>query len=282
MANRKRTTKKILDNCTSGRKFLQDPKIVEKKFRRDLTKITRGREPLMEKEVYRCIDWIREGKSLEYCTELLRKTINVRTKKFYNGRFVENIVTTANQLIILWYKNQIYKVEKLHIARYNEMIVDLMNKKYPIKEEKPWIADALEGKDLLDVLQAMKQKEILLGMHRKAFKVTINNQTNYFLENEQKKAIKKEKIDISKLTFEEQVELLDLIKLSSKTDNEVHGVMLKEKIEEVEYEEVEQPKEESKNIEKIEQFKNNNYNNHGKTLEQIQRLIKINNIKHTD
>ena len=271
----KKNAKQILKGVTSGKKHLQDPNVVEKKNRRDLTNIKSGVAPQMEKEVYQTIDWMREGWSTEWCTQKLRSTINAKTGRVYAPRFVENIITAANQLLNLYYRSQIYKVEKVHIARYNKIIVDKLNRDYQSEFahlicEKPWVVEQIEQVDLMDVLQALKQKETLLGMHRKTFKLTINNQNNIYVT--QKKAPPKPKIDITKLSFDEQVELLALIEITNKTDDELHGVILatpkaSDTID-IEAEIIE-----NNNVKQIEQFTTSESIKQGSTLMDIQTLI---------
>lgn len=268
---RKKTSKQILKGVTSGRKTLQDPKIVEPKNRR--TKTTKGRDSLMEKEVFQAIDWMKEGISTEEITSRLRNTVNERTKRKYAPRFVENIVTAANQLLNLYYKDQIHNVEKLHIARYNQMIIDILNKDYEaafpsLAARKPWMLKEKEINDLFDALQAMKQKETLLGMHRKTFRLIFNTQNNITV----KSTIKQPDVDITILSLDEQVELLQIIQSASRTEEEVYGVILaqpkQEKTEDIEVELIE-----NNNIARIEQYKKKSKNNDGSTLQDIQKVI---------
>lgn len=256
---KKTSSKKVLKNSTSGRKNLQDPAIVEKKNRRDLSKSTSPLVPLMEKEVYKAIDWLREGKTTDAITNELRSTINPRTKRKYASRFVENIVTTANQLIQMWYRNQIYQIQHVHTTRYNKIIISRLNKTYG-HIDKPWIAIKAESMHLDEILQALKQKEVLLGMHRKTFRLIFNSQTNFYESERQKRDLeknpreKKKEINLDLLTFEEKVELLDLIRESTRTEDEIHGVILKNQITTQEVIEVEAEVVEPANVDKIERF----------------------------
>lgn len=228
---RGKTTKQILKTSTSGRKTLQDAKIVEKKNRTKLVPV-KGKFPLMEKEVYKTIDWMKEGKSVEWCTQELRNTINERTGRLYAPRFVENIITTSNQLLNLWHKEQIYKVEQVHAVRYNMIVVDKMNKNYDslLNNENlsPFVVKKIIEMDLMDALQALRQKETLLGLHRKTFKIVFNTQNNFIGDTVAKPKQTKQSLDLDRLTLEEQVELLDLIAISSRSDDEVYGVKLRE------------------------------------------------------
>lgn len=269
---RSKTSKQILEQVTSGRKSLQDPKIVERKNRRDIT-TTKGPKPMMEKEVYQVIDWMKEGKSHEWCTQQLRATINERTQRVYAPRFVENIITTAGQLLNMYYRSQIHKVEKVHIARYNQIIIDKLNKKYEFSERMPeWLCIKIVSDDLNEALQAMKQKEVLLGMHRKTFKLTINTQNNINITNTNKPKQQLDKIDIHNLSLEEQVELLSLIELTSRSDDEVYGVKLKT-VEKHQDEVIEVAEVINENIKRIEPFTKPNQDNQGSTLIDIKSKI---------
>lgn len=277
MPSKKKTPQKIIDNIVQGRgAHLKDPSIVDKANRRDLSKYMNklGRRPLMEKEVYRTIDWLKEGRSTDWITEVLRKTENANTGRNYAPRFVENIITLANQLIKLYYYNQIYKVEQLHIARYNHIIVNKLNRDYSEISAPPWIIKGMQVDDLKDVLQAMRQKEKLLGMHRSTFRVVINNQSNIFVAQPTKK--KKEKYEIENLTFDEQVELMELLKKASRTSDEIHGVLLKKdkenEVEDAEFEVV------NENIKNIEQYQDVVNSEKGLTLEQVKQNIHNNTV----
>lgn len=268
----KKTSKQILASVTDNRKHLQDPNIVDPKNRRDLSTIKRM-TPLMELHIYEAIDWMREGKSYEWITQQLLRTQNTRTKRNLAPRFVENIVTGANQLIMLWYQQQIYQVEKIHIARYNQIIIDKLNKKYTFDEGMPpWLCTKIMCDDLTDCLNAMRQKEVLLGMHRKSFKITINNQTNVTINKPKSKP--EAKVDIHNLTFTEQAELLQLIAATNKSDNELHGVILKQKVIEVDQDQFEDAVVIATNIDSIDTYKDVKKDiGRGSTLSDIEQKI---------
>jgi AAA15 family ATPase/GTPase len=81
--------------------------------------------------------------------------------------------------------------------------------------------------DLMDALQALRQKEVLLGLHRKTFKIVFNTQNNFIDGAAAKPKQTKQSFDLDRLTLEEQVELLDLIAISSRSEDEVYGVKLR-------------------------------------------------------
>lgn len=269
----KKTSKQILEGVTSGKKALQNPNVVEKKNRRDLSSNTRGPKPLMEQEVYQTIDWMKQGQSTQWCTDMLKQTINQKTGRVYAPRFVENIITAANQLIEMYYRAQIYQVEQLHVTRYNQIIVDLLNKKYEFNEEMPeWLRIKLIADDLNDVLQSLKQKETLLGMHRKTFKLTINTQNNINFGQPKIKPTQPAKLNLELLSLQDQVELLQLISITSRTDDEMYGVILsKTKADN----DIDQTIEviQNNNIEFIEPYQQPIIDNSGKTLSEIQNII---------
>lgn len=267
---RTKTAKQILANATDNRKYLQDPNVVDPKYRRDLSKIV-NKTPLMELHTYEAIDWMRQGKSNEWITQHLCHTKNERTNRCLAPRFVENILTAANQLITLWYHDQIYKVEKIHIARYNQIIIEKLNKKYSFSEDMPpWLAVKIQSDDLIDCLNAMRQKEVLLGMHRKSFKITINNQTNVTVN----KVKSEPKIDIHNLIFTEQAELLKLISITNKSDNELHGVILKATINKQHQDDIQEAVIVSTNINSIDAYKDDKIDtSRGSTLSDIEQKI---------
>lgn len=273
-----KSSRKILESSTSGRKHLQNPAIVEPQNRRDLSKVKTQR-PFMEIEVYNVIDMLRGGRDIESITQELRQKINPRTQRKYAPRFVENIITTANQLVGMWYRNQIYKLEHVHIQRYNQIIINQLNKSFD-HISKPFLAIKLESMALDNVLQAMKQKETLIGMHRKTFRLIFNEQVNFFNDQktEQPKNTSKEKravLNLDLLSFEEKVELLELIRISAMTDDEMYGVILRQKKAEEETEDVEAEIIPPANVAQIEQYRQPDKvaEEQGSILDDIQRKL---------
>ena len=128
----------------------------------------------------------------------------------------------------------------------------------------------IETNDLFDVLQAMKQKETLLGMHRKTFRLVLNTQNNIHIAQPKKQAVPQ--IDITKLPLEEQVELMDMIQITARSESEMHGVILAQpKQQETIDTEVELI--ENNNIKRLEQFVKKDNSNAGSTLDDIQKRI---------
>ena len=130
------------------------------------------------------------------------------------------------------------------------------------------------------VLQAMKQKETLIGMHRKTFRLIFNEQINFFNDQktEQPKTDPKQKkptLNLDLLSFEEKVELLELIRISAMTDDEMHGVILRQKKAEEETEDVEAEIIPPANVAQIEQYRQPDKvaEEQGSILDDIQRKL---------
>lgn len=269
-----RSTLEKLINSTNGRKKLRNPKLVEKEHRNnDLSMYYNKKYPIFESQVYNIIDLMLEGHSSVQIEEKLKNTINPNTNKKFSQRLINQMMITSRALLDMYYRENLYNTKKLHIVRYNRMIVDLLNRDYDYIL-KPHIKKLRQVNDLDNVLRALKQKETLLGMHRSTFRVVLNSQLNVLKrekEGQERKEIRK-KAEIENLTLEEQIELLELIKKARRTENEVSGVILREKkvveevVEDVEYEEV-------VNTDIIETYTPKQIEEKSTTLEKLQRKL---------
>lgn len=212
----------------NGHSALEDPRIVDPRFRPSPSEINKigisGQTSNLEKEAYEVIDLIREGYSLEYCRGVLSKKINDKTKRPYSPRFIQTIVLKANKVIQQYHKAEQYKVHHLHINRYNAMIRRLLQKEFEINPEIPWLARKLEIDALTEALLVMKQKEELLGIYRKSFKIEINNETNIQIVNGRSIV---DGLDIDLLETQELIELHELITIMKTNVEEApQGVLL--------------------------------------------------------
>lgn len=238
---------KKIKKYKNGKEAIQDPAVVDPKNRRTVEEIdnSRNRKSLLEPLCYKVIDWIKEGMSISNCKELLSQEINPRTKKPHHIRFVNEIVETANKLIKQDFSLQRSNVTGLHIQRYDKDIKALLN--INVSNYLPYKQDEMKTEAFMRCLDVLQQKETLLGMHRKTFKLIINNESTIIVKE------KKIKLNITKLTLQEQIELNTLLEKSRRTDDELGGVILRrdieaEVVEDVEYEVVE----ERKNVDRME------------------------------
>lgn len=104
----------------------------------------------------------------------------------------------------------------IHLFRYNQLINQLINVK-EIKESEVdgsditwdhfWEARNNKIRAYLDCIQTLIQKEELLQFHRKELKVEWNIEENILINQT-------EQYDFEKLSLDESVELLELIKLT--------------------------------------------------------------------
>lgn len=238
----------------SGRRAIKDYKVVDPKNRpteEEMSKKKGGRSGNMERLVYKTLDWIKEGIALDVCKEILTNEINPSTKRPYHIRFVNEIVHEANKLIKQSYNYHKTQIVSLHTKRYDKQIQELLNIDVSRWEPYKQVGKKIEAyMYLLDVLQ---QKETLLGMHRKSFKIVINNEQTTVVRD------KKPKIDISKLTLDEQIEFNTLLEKARRSEEDLISVILNDNANEV-IEDVECEVVEKKNIDKMEHRKTKELN----------------------
>jgi hypothetical protein len=211
----------------SGREAIKDPRVVDPANRPSAEEIAKkgsgGLAGNMERLVYQIIDMIKSGIDLSTCEEILSEEINPNTNKKFAPRFIHNAVVVASGLIRRNYEIQQEEVVGLHIKRYNEEITRLLNIKLDRIPPQKRLAVKVEA--YMNCLDTLHQKEKLLGMHTKDFKIIINNEETTIVRE------KKPKLDISKLTLAEKIELNALLEKSRKSDDdEVCSVILKKDV----------------------------------------------------
>lgn len=136
----------------------------------------------------------------------------------------------------------------LHLRRYDKDIQNLIS----IQPRTSNFAKATEIKTLayLQLIELMGQKEKLLGFHSKSFNIKINNEVNV-------KVIQKpSRYDLSQLSFDEKIELMNLLHKAKILDSDAVGIIPNPKknletIQDIEYIDV---TDESINISKIEKI----------------------------
>lgn len=226
----------------SGREAIKDPKVVDPKKRPTKEEIASkkagGKDGNMERLVYQAIDRIKSGMSIDACRELICEEINPNTKRPYHERFADEVALTANRLIKQDYDIQRSEVISIHTQRYDKEIDELLHFVAPWYIEEDYKREEAKNIAYMNCLGVLHQKEELLGMHRKAFRLIINNEETTVIRNT------KPNIDLSRLTLEEKVELNQLMEKSRRTEDEIGGVILRSEqakvIEDVEHEVVEE------------------------------------------
>ena len=269
------SSKSSLIKATNNRKKLRDPSLVDPSNRKELEPYRGGRFPNFEKEVYFCIDQIKLGATPKQLREVLEAKINTNTGRVYSPKLVTQILVASKSLVDLYYKQVVYKGEKLHVVRYNKIIAELMNKDYSRYNHRPALQREVMAQDLENVLKALLQKETLLGMRRESFRVVINNQINIMKREQDLSQVREERgeIEVENLEFEEQLELLELLKKCRRSENEVTGIILREKKEVVEEDVVDVEYEEVSNTSIMESYKKQETDNSGTTLSKLQKKL---------
>lgn len=221
-------------------------------------------------QVYEAIDLIKLGWTSQAIRQKMESTINPNTNRPFAPRFVTDILRKASAIVKKGYKLELKKAHGMHIARYNAIMNDLLTREYTMNPNAPWLVRKQEIEDLTFALATLKQKEELLGMHRKAFRVIINNQLNLKVQRN----VLNDDVDFNVLEFSEQVELMELIHKCRSLDSD--GIILKQQKEQeikeyVEYEEVMTQADVHK-IEKIDKSLIGK-KNQGTTLSKVQQAI---------
>lgn len=116
-----------------------------------------------------------------------------------------------------------------HIDRYDKMYKESM----VMESYNGTPLDPVEDWQLIvakysSALKALKMKEQLLGLHDKNISIEINNRVATVINNTQETRGAIGGYDFSKLTLNEKIELLELIKLSRKALDGIFPVLIKE------------------------------------------------------
>lgn len=157
----------------------------------------------------------------------IRTEINEKFKK-YTDNSLTIMLSTARSIIVNTNFSKAEEVIPIHVARYNNQVAKLLATRcIDISEVDGCIVTwkeyymALEKKinAYMSAIQSLFQKETLLQYHKDDFIININTEETILIKDV------KPKIDLSKLTFDEQVELYELIKKSRQDENEIVGVI---------------------------------------------------------
>lgn len=207
---------------------------------------------LKKQWIEKSIEFFKEG----YSSSFIREYLKENKTGSRSDRAIDTVVNEAHAYISQQQFNRSEEMIPIHLSRYNKQIQRLRAvEDYTAEDVARGITD-WEGfykarekriKAYLDCAATSLQKEELLGFHRKGFvlyynrerTVEINNNTPTFNEE--------------KLSFDEQVELLQLVRKARRDENELLAIITVNKEEEgvtidVEHEEVETP-----NVEQIKQ-----------------------------
>lgn len=174
------------------------------------------------------IEWMQDG----YNEQEIKLRIKKEKKGSTSDTAIDSIVRDARRQIK---DSQITNRETIrgqHISLYNGQIKRLLATKDAddlLEEAKILGEDPPEGMDYFklqqrkeiaynEALNTMRQKEELLQYHAKDFEIDLNEETNITFKET---ALK---VDISKLSFDEQLELLELGLASKKGEDELAGI----------------------------------------------------------
>lgn len=226
-------------------------------------------------------------KYIDYAESMLRA--NYMTPSIYEGLIAMRksegkrsmteismsvIVSDALKRLRAEYSKERGDVIVLHVARYNKTIDYLRSIDIFLDQDSE---KYIERKTrylhlLLDTLYA---KEKILGIHKKSFRLEINNELDIERERVKNNDVLKT-LNLDLLTFEEQVELLELINKTKVGDSELMGVIevdrSEEKTVDIDHEEI---KDQPANIEKVKHIKSSSLPTEVKATEEQKSLFDV-------
>jgi hypothetical protein len=173
--------------------------------------------------------WLREGKTDREIILIILETFKIKE------------ITAENYLLAakLSFKNEVILDKKFnitqHIKRYDRDINKLLS--YEPKTSSFSQSNILKTQALLDMVMLMQKKEKVLGFHQKRTEIKIKNNLNLYIKPLHKQ------FDFSKLSFEEKVELYNLIEKTKVNEEERFKIKsnpnkIDQTIEDIEYVEV--------------------------------------------
>lgn len=180
------------------------------------------------KSIYRILDWYKEGINRNEIKSILLGEGLTETA-------IDLYIQEAHGIVFEQFSTQTEHIISLHTKRYDKQINSLLNKDYNQLALK--IRFKVKSTAYFDALDTLYQKEKLLNLHSKQTIIRFNQRNNINVNTVPEK---KEKYDLSKLSFEEKVDFMKLVEKASPRNNVNTGVILRErKIEEEEIIEIE-------------------------------------------
>lgn len=166
--------------------------------------------------IYRILDWYKEGLFRASIVEMLRA-------EEFSDSVIDEYLTECSSIIYEQFSTKSSNIVSLHLKRYDKEINTLLKRNYdrlPLK-----IRYKVKGAAFLNALETLHQKEKLLNLHNKQTLIRFNQRNNI---NETPE--KPNRFDLTQLTLEERIDLLNLISKASPKNNINSGVILREKV----------------------------------------------------
>jgi hypothetical protein len=207
---------------------------------------------LKKQWVLKSIELLKQGYSPSYIRDYIRE----RKQGSKSESALDTIISEANILIV---SDQFLKAQEIipiHIMRYNQIVDRLMQvedgedkraKGEEVDSETYWKLREKKIRAFNDAINTLYQKEDIKQYHNKDFTINLN------IEEEVVVREVKPQWKVDKLSFEDQLELLELMKLSKKDENELLAIIHSTEMEKVKTEDVEAVVVEKANVEDIQQ-----------------------------
>jgi hypothetical protein len=183
---------------------------------------------VFQKWIQVAIDLMHDG----YSTGYIREYITANKQGSTKVTAIDTIMKHANEKVVSNQFVKDYEVVAIHLKRYNLLIKELkatVELPYPTEEQlindpyayEKWAASRNKKiKAFIDTLATMRQKQDLLKLHDGIF-VDWNTEQEILIKQMEEKP----KINIGKLSFQDQVELYQLVKKSRDDDFDLIGVI---------------------------------------------------------
>lgn len=163
----------------------------------------KGSEEESLEMLYKAIDLIKEGK-------LRNQVVDELLGCGFKITLINEHLNAAYSVISTEYLRSETGVFNIHLERYTRDINSLFNKSYQESSEDWMKLKSYHQNLILEILEA---KERLLGFHKAGFHITLNQQNIASVKKQSK-----QKYDISKLSWDEKLELMKLFDLTRRDE----------------------------------------------------------------
>ncbi len=158
--------------------------------------------------------WYKSGAKIREVKKKLEEQYSIK-----RSQTLEQISGDAKKRLAIEFEEEKNNLIDLHILRYNRIYEDKIN--IDPNTVAPHIRDIVLGESYETALNALIQKEKLLGFHTKNFKLEVNN---FFTK---KKTLEAPQFDFTTLSFKEKKELRELLSIIRKKDDDTDNSVVK-------------------------------------------------------
>ena len=165
-------------------------------------------------KIDKVLAWYKSGAKTREVKKKLEEQYSIK-----RPQALEQISGDAKKKLAIEFEEEKNNLIDLHILRYNRIYEDKID--IDPNTVAPHIRDIVLGESYETALNALIQKEKLLGFHTKNFKLEVNN---FFTK---KKTLEAPQFDFTTLSFKEKKELRELLSLIRKKDEDSENITVK-------------------------------------------------------